>query len=270
MTPAGTNCPKCGNSSKRFGRHANGLQRYRCLACKKTSPRTMRAVLPCIEDYLTDPRGLTAIQLLLEGCSIRTAERMTGIRPASICKLLTIAGDRCEKLTATLIQNVPATEVQADEAWSFIAKKEKNKGPEEAHNDTIGDCYVWVCLERNTKLVLSYSVGRTLAHAMDLMLKPAALLHSDQRFPANDGRPTRLRGRRRDDRGPLRLRAISKALRSTLPQRNAAIHRPNTSVLFASRLVAIRSASASLPAHRTLQFDSSHGHPTHDAINERL
>jgi IS1 family transposase len=36
----------------------------------------------------------------------------------------------------------------------------------------VGDCYVWIALETNTKLVLAYSVGRrTLAHAMDLMLK---------------------------------------------------------------------------------------------------
>ncbi len=84
---------------------------------------------------------------------------------------------------AKWIQNVPATEVQADEAWSFIAKKEKNKGPEEAHNDSIGDCYVWICLERNTKLVLSYSVGRrTLAHAMELMLKLRRATSPDQRF----------------------------------------------------------------------------------------
>jgi IS1 family transposase len=108
---------------------------------------------------------------------------MTGIRPASICKFLATAGDRCEKLMAKWIQNVPATEVQADEAWGFIGKKERNKGPEEAHNDSIGDCYVWVCLERNTKLVLSYSVGRrTLNHAMDLMRKLRRATSADQRF----------------------------------------------------------------------------------------
>jgi transposase-like protein/IS1 family transposase len=178
----GTNCPKCGNASKRFGRHANGLQRYRCLSCRKTFTEDHEPSFRT-EDYLRDPRGLTAIQLLLEGCSIRTAERMTGIRPATICKLLVIAGDHCERLMATLIQNVPATEVQGDEAWGFIAKKERNKGPEEAHNDSIGDCYVWVCLERNTKLVLSYSVGRrTLEHAMDLMLKLRRATSPDQRF----------------------------------------------------------------------------------------
>jgi len=104
----------------------NGLQRYRCLACKKTFTEDHEPSFR-IEDYLCDPRGLTAIQLLLEGCSIRTAERMTGIRPASICKLLTIAGDRCEKLMAKSIKNVPATEVQADEAWVVHRQKGKEQ-----------------------------------------------------------------------------------------------------------------------------------------------
>jgi transposase-like protein/IS1 family transposase len=168
---ASTNCPKCGHASKRFGHHPNGLQRYRCLDCHKTFTEDRERSFR-VEDYLRDSRGIMAIQLLIEGCSIRTAERITGIRAASICKLLVIAGTRCELLMADRIQNVPVTDVQADECWSFISKKESHKGPEEAHDNSIGDCYTWICLERNSKLVLSYSVGRrTLTHAMDLMFK---------------------------------------------------------------------------------------------------
>jgi IS1 family transposase len=113
-----------------------------------------------------------AIKLLLEGCSVRSAERLTGLHRDAILRLLVAAGDRCEKLMAERIQNVRAVDVAADECWSFVAMKEKTKGPEQAHNDSIGDCYIWIALETNTKLVLSYSVGRrALAHAMDLMLK---------------------------------------------------------------------------------------------------
>jgi transposase-like protein/IS1 family transposase len=177
-----TNCPDCGHAAKRFGRHPNGLQGYRCLGCRKTFTEAHEQGFR-IEDYLNDPRGQMAIQLLLEGCSIRTVERVTGIRPASISKLLVIAGERCEKLMAECIQNLPVEDVQADECWNFIAKKEAHKGPEEAHNDSIGDCYSWIAIERNTKLVLAFSVGRrTLAHAMDLMLKLRRATSPDRRF----------------------------------------------------------------------------------------
>ena len=31
-----THCPECDGRSKRFGKHRNGLQRYRCNDCRKT------------------------------------------------------------------------------------------------------------------------------------------------------------------------------------------------------------------------------------------
>jgi transposase-like protein/IS1 family transposase len=153
-------CPKCASGSKRFGRHRNGLQRFRCLAadCRKTFTEDHTPAFR-IEDYLHADQGRMAIKLLLEGCSVRSAERLTGLHRDAILRLLVEAGRRCEKLMADRIQNV-------------VGMKEKNKGPERAHDDTVGDCYVWIALETNSKLVLSYSVGRrTLDHAMELMFK---------------------------------------------------------------------------------------------------
>jgi hypothetical protein len=58
------------------------------------------------------------------------------------------------------IQNVPVTNVQADEIWGFVGKKEKNKGPEEAHTETLGDACTVGGIERNSKLVLAWHLGR--------------------------------------------------------------------------------------------------------------
>ena len=176
------NCPKCQSPSKRFGKHRNGLQRYRCLACRKTftedHARAFRR-----EDYLHDPRGIMALQLLLEGCSIRTAERITGLHRDAIMHILVNAGQRCEALMYTLIRNVPAADVQADEIWGFIGKKESHKSPEEARDDSIGDCWCWVALDRDTKLVLAFVVGRrTSANAMELMRKLRRATSEDTRF----------------------------------------------------------------------------------------
>ena len=86
------------------------------------------------------------------------------------------------------IQNVPARDVAADECWGFIGRKEKNKGPELAYNDELGDCYTWIALETNSKLVLSYSVGRrTLTHAFDLMFKLRRATSTDRFQLTTDG-----------------------------------------------------------------------------------
>lgn len=175
------NCPKCGNASKRFGKHRNGLQRFRCLSCRKTFTEAHDRGFR-VGDYLNDPHGLMAIRMLVEGCSIRTVERLTEIRRDTIIDLLLIAGQRCEKLMDSL-RNIPATDVQMDECWNFIYCKEKNKGPEDAHNDEIGDCYNWVAIDRPTKLVLAFVVGRRSGeNAMDLARKVRRATSPDVRF----------------------------------------------------------------------------------------
>jgi transposase-like protein/IS1 family transposase len=175
-------CPQCGNASKRFGRHRNGLQRFRCLSCKKTFTEPHAREFR-VEDYLHDSRGQMAIRMLVEGCSIRTVERLTGIRRDSIINLLLIAGQRCEKLMDSL-HNVPATDVQMDECWNFIYCKEAHReGTKRADDDSVGDCYNWVAIDRPTKLVLAFVCGkRTLDNAMELARKVRRATSPDVRF----------------------------------------------------------------------------------------
>jgi transposase-like protein/IS1 family transposase len=181
-TSAAMNCPACKSESKRFGKHRNGLQRFRCLACRKTFTEAHKVAFR-IEDYLNESRGITAVQLLIEGCSIRTAERITGLHRDAILKLLAVAGERCAALQYARIRNVMATDIQADEIWSFIGKKEKNKTKEEENDDSLGDCYTWVAIERKTKVVLAFVVGRrTSENAMELMRKVRRATSAASRF----------------------------------------------------------------------------------------
>lgn len=174
-------CEKCGASCKRFGKHRNGLQRFRCRICGATYTEEHTSPFR-VEDYLNTPKGIMAIQLLVEGCSVRTVERITGIHRDAILQLLVIAGERCEDVLDSQIQNVPVKDVEGDEVWSFVGMKEKNKRGENAYKDELGDCYCWVAIERNTKLVLAYQVGkRTLQNAFRLMRKLRRAT-SDDRF----------------------------------------------------------------------------------------
>jgi hypothetical protein len=49
-------------------------------------------------------------------------------------KLLVAAGEKCETLMGRLIVNVPVRDVQADEIWSFIGKKEKMRTSDDDPN----------------------------------------------------------------------------------------------------------------------------------------
>jgi transposase-like protein/IS1 family transposase len=175
-------CPSCESESKRFGRHRNGLQRYRCLACHKTFTEDHEPAFR-IEDYLNTEQGRMALKLLLEGTSVRSAERLTGLHRDAILRLLIVAGERCEALMDRLIRNVPCTEIQCDEIWGYVGKKEGHKRPDEYENDSIGDAWTWVALERNTKLVLAFAVGRrSLDKAFELTLKLRRATSQHYRF----------------------------------------------------------------------------------------
>jgi IS1 family transposase len=65
----------------------------------------------------------------------------------------------------------PATqEVQLDEKWSFVAKKQKRCDPAEPADERCGDCWDHVALDPEHRLVLSVVVGkRTEANARQVV-----------------------------------------------------------------------------------------------------
>ena len=152
-------CPECSVRCKRFGKHRNGLQRYRCNHCRKTyteeHERPFGAMSVPVE------KAVLALQLLIEGTSVRSAERITSLHRDTILRLLVLAGERCKKMLGKRIRNVPVKDVQCDEVWGYVFKKEGHKTTEESETDnTIGDAYTFVAIERNTKLVLNFALGR--------------------------------------------------------------------------------------------------------------
>ena len=120
-------CTDCEVRCQRFGTHRNGLQRFRCLQCKKTYTEEHKHL---IEDMnLADEKALLALQLFVEGNSLRSTERITGVDINTLMKLLVRAGEKCEKVMGKLIVNIPVKDVQCDEIWAFVQKKEGNKAP---------------------------------------------------------------------------------------------------------------------------------------------
>jgi transposase-like protein/IS1 family transposase len=173
-------CTECEIRCQRFGTHRNGLQRFRCPKCKKTYTEEHKHL---IEDMnLADEKALPALQLFVEGNSLRSTERITGVDINTLMKLLVKAGEKCEKLMGRLIVNIPVKDVQCDEIWAFVQKKEGNKAPFEAHNDGIGDAYCFVAIERYTKLVLNFALGRRSQATTDAFIEGLRHATSSQRF----------------------------------------------------------------------------------------
>src|SRR5580704_10433386 len=95
---------------KRFGKHRNGLQRFRCNQCRKTFTEDHQR--PLDEMRLPVDRAVSILQLLLEGMSIRSAERITGVHRDTILRLLVLAGERCQKLMEEKIKGLNVADVE--------------------------------------------------------------------------------------------------------------------------------------------------------------
>lgn len=67
---------------------------------------------------------------LVEGNSIRSTVRMTGIAKNTIGKLLVELGAACSKYQDETFRNLTCQRIQADEIWSYCYAKNKNVTPE--------------------------------------------------------------------------------------------------------------------------------------------
>ena len=66
-----------------------------------------------------EDKALLAIQLLIEGTSVRSAERITQLHRDTILRLLEVAGERCAKLMDRRCANLKCQRIQGDEMWMF-------------------------------------------------------------------------------------------------------------------------------------------------------
>lgn len=64
---------------------------------------------------LSEEKALSVLQHLVEGGSIRSTERITGVHRDTILKLLVVVGEKCERLMAEKIKGLHVSEVQCDE-----------------------------------------------------------------------------------------------------------------------------------------------------------
>jgi IS1 family transposase len=96
------------------------------------------------------------IAALVEGNSIRSTVRMTGIAKNTVVKLLADVGTACHYYHRTHVKNVKASRIQCDEIWSFVGAKQKNvdKGAQ-----GYGDIWTWTAIDADSKLVVSYMLG---------------------------------------------------------------------------------------------------------------
>jgi len=150
-----------------FGKHRNGLRRFRCAECGKTYTETHDKLLGSMT--VPTEKAVLSLKMLLEGASVRSVERIVDIHRDTILRLLVLAGEKAETILGRYIRNIPVKDVQCDEIWGFIQKKEKAMEPGDDPN--FGDAYCFVAIERHTKLVLNFALGKRDQNTTDIFIE---------------------------------------------------------------------------------------------------
>jgi len=109
---------------------------------------------------LKPEKKLAVLGALVEGNSIRSTERMTGTHRDTIMRLLVEVGERCQEVLDERMQGFHCRLIQADEIWTFCRKKEQRLTEDEEGNPELGDQYVFVALDPESKLIPTFLVGK--------------------------------------------------------------------------------------------------------------
>jgi IS1 family transposase len=143
---------------RRCGKNRSGSQRFRCDACRVTL--TDETTLVIDRRRVAEDKMILCLRMLLEGNSVRSTERLTGIHRDTIIDAMVALGEKCKTFLETRINRIPVANIQADEVWGFVGCKEKTRLLRDYPVDGCGDAYCYTAIERTTKLLVAWHLGK--------------------------------------------------------------------------------------------------------------
>lgn len=118
-------------------------------------------------------KQIAVVGALVEGCSIRSTERMTGVNRQTIGTLLVRMGDGCSTLLDQTMRDLPCRRLEIDEMWAFVGKKQRSvRETDDAAR--VGDAWTYVATDAETKLVPSFMVGKRTAETTNAFISDLA------------------------------------------------------------------------------------------------
>lgn len=118
-------------------------------------------------------RRTQVVSALVEGNSIRSTERMTGVHRDTIMRLLVEVGTGCTELMDEKMRELTCRRIQV-EIWSYVGKKQRQLRPEDDRT-RVGDQWTFVAIDAETKLIPSYLVGKRTAVCANIFMRDLSM-----------------------------------------------------------------------------------------------
>jgi IS1 family transposase len=113
-----------------------------------------------VANHLPFDEQLAVLNMLVEGSSLRSVTRLTGVHRTTAMKLMVRAGTRLRDLMDRRFRNLTLSHIQCDEIWTFVLKKQGRLQEAEACDEKIGDQNLFVALDHRTKLIPAFALGK--------------------------------------------------------------------------------------------------------------
>lgn len=119
-----------------------------------------------------------ALKALAEGLDIRATARVFAVDPNTIETWLKQAAEQMEAVSAFLIHDLELTQVQVDELWALLGRRDRDEEGEKQR----GKRWVWAGMDPESKLMLGYVIGdrsqacaQLLIHIIVALLAPGCI-----------------------------------------------------------------------------------------------
>ncbi len=115
-------------------------------------------------------KQIQIINSLVEGCSVRSTARLVGVEHKTVLRVLLRTGERCQRLLDEKMRGIHSRLIQVDEMHGFVYVRQKNLNPYRHDELTMGEQYVFIAMDSETKLIPSFRIGkRNIENAYYLM-----------------------------------------------------------------------------------------------------
>jgi IS1 family transposase/transposase-like protein len=147
-------------------------RQFRLLYCSSCRARfSERKGTPLYRAHLPEDTVTSILEHIREGCGVLKTARLVKVHPDTVSRYGRAAGQHSRAAHDELVAHTPETrELQMDEMWSFVAKKEKNCDEDDPEDHFRGDCWDHVALDPEHRLVVSVVPGeRTTESVQELV-----------------------------------------------------------------------------------------------------
>lgn len=136
---------------------------------------------------LSVSQRVQVVSALVEGNSVNSTSRMTGVCKQAILSLLEEMGCACAEYHNRVIRNVKSKRVEVDEIWQFCYAKEKNVPADKKGKFGYGDVWTTTGIDADSKLIISYLVARRDARSARMFMEDLSSRISNRIQMTTDG-----------------------------------------------------------------------------------